>query len=127
MKLLIVLPTYNERPNIERVAEGILRHDFAHLMVVDDASPDGTGQIADALAAHHAGRIQVVHRQGPRGLGLAYIDDGLKRALQTDADAIGQMDADLSHDPIMPGCTAWRLLGWLSSSSTQFSSCFCDW
>ena len=98
MKLLIVLPTYNERPNIERVTEGILQHDFAHLLVVDDGSPDGTGQIADALAARHPGRVEVLHRQGPRGLGLAYVD-GLKRALETDADAIGQMDADLSHDP----------------------------
>ena len=98
MKLLIVLPTYNERPNIERVTEAILRHDFAHLMVVDDASPDGTGQIADALALRHPDRVQVVHRQGPRGLGLAYVE-GLNRALETDADAIGQMDADLSHDP----------------------------
>jgi dolichol-phosphate mannosyltransferase len=98
MKLLMVMPTYNERPNIERVTEGILRHDFAHLMVVDDASPDGTGQIADALAARYPDRMQVFHRQGPRGLGLAYVD-GLNRALATDADAIGQMDADLSHDP----------------------------
>ena len=98
MKLLVVMPTYNERPNIERVTEGILRHDFAHLLVVDDASPDGTGQIADTLAARHPGRIEVLHRQGPRGLGLAYVA-GLTRALESDADAIGQMDADLSHDP----------------------------
>lgn len=98
MKLLIVLPTYNERPNLERLTEGVLRHEFANLLVVDDASPDGTGEIADALAARYPGRIEVFHRQGPRGLGLAYVD-GLKRALATDADAIGQMDADLSHDP----------------------------
>ena len=98
MKLLIVMPTYNERPNIERVTAGILQHDFAHLLIVDDASPDGTGQVADELAARHPGRVHVLHRQGPRGLGLAYVD-GLKRALESDADAIGQMDADLSHDP----------------------------
>jgi dolichol-phosphate mannosyltransferase len=97
--VLIVLPTYNERPNIERVTEGILRHDFTRLLVVDDASPDGTGAIADSLAASRfAGRLEVMHRSGPRGLGRAYVD-GLRHALTTTADAIGQMDADLSHDP----------------------------
>lgn len=98
MKLLIVLPTYNEKPNLERVVERILRHDWAHVLVVDDASPDGTGEIADRLAAASGGRVQVCHRQGPRGLGLSYVE-GLRQALATDADAIGQMDADLSHDP----------------------------
>lgn len=99
MTVLVVLPTYNEGPNIERVTEGILQHDWARLLVVDDASPDGTGAIADSLAASRfAGRMDVMHRAGPRGLGRAYVD-GLRRALTTDADAIGQMDADLSHDP----------------------------
>ena len=99
MNVLIVLPTYNERPNIERVTEGILQHDWARLLVVDDASPDGTGAIADSLAAtRFAGRMEVLHRTGPRGLGRAYVD-GLTRALATNVDAIGQMDADLSHDP----------------------------
>ena len=74
MKLLIVMPTYNERPNLERVTAGILSHDFARLLIVDDASPDGTGAIADELAARHPGRVQVLHRKGPRGLGLAYVD-----------------------------------------------------
>jgi dolichol-phosphate mannosyltransferase len=96
--LLVVLPTYNERPNLERVAEGILRHPWARLLVVDDASPDGTGRIADDLAAQSGGRMTVLHRTGPRGLGLAYVD-GLRQALTTDAEAIGQMDADMSHDP----------------------------
>jgi dolichol-phosphate mannosyltransferase len=98
MTLLVVLPTYNERPNLERVAAGILEHPFTRLLVVDDASPDGTGAIADALAARAGGRVEVLHRSGPRGLGRAYID-GLRHALATQADAIGQMDADLSHDP----------------------------
>jgi dolichol-phosphate mannosyltransferase len=98
MKLLIVLPTYNERLNLERVVDEILRFDFANLLVVDDESPDGTGALADELAERWPGRIDVLHRRGPRGLGLAYVD-GLQRALQSDADAIGQMDADLSHDP----------------------------
>ena len=99
MNVLIVLPTYNERPNIERVTEGILQHGWTRLLVVDDASPDGTGAIADSLAASRfAGRLEVMHRTGPRGLGRAYVD-GLRRALTTNVDAIGQMDADLSHDP----------------------------
>jgi dolichol-phosphate mannosyltransferase len=98
MTVLVVLPTYNERPNLERVAAGILRHDATRLLVVDDASPDGTGAIADRLAAESPDRVSVLHRTGPRGLGLAYVD-GLRQALDTDVDAIGQMDADLSHDP----------------------------
>ncbi len=98
MTALIVLPTYNERLNLERVASGILAHAFTRLMVVDDASPDGTGQLAEELAARAGGRMEVLHRTGPRGLGLAYID-GLTKALQSEADAIVQMDADLSHDP----------------------------
>jgi dolichol-phosphate mannosyltransferase len=95
---LIVLPTYNEKPNLEKVAAGILAHDFTRLLVVDDGSPDGTGAIADRLAVETHGRVEVLHRTGPRGLGLAYVD-GLQRALRTNADAIIQMDADLSHDP----------------------------
>ena len=98
MIALVVLPTYNERPNLERVTSGIMAHDFTRLLVVDDNSPDGTGQLAEDLAARWPGRIDVMHRTGKRGLGLAYVD-GLKRALQTDSDAIVQMDADMSHDP----------------------------
>jgi dolichol-phosphate mannosyltransferase len=98
MTVLVVLPTYNERPNLERVAALVLQHAFTRLLVVDDASPDGTGEIADALAARSGGRVDVLHRTGARGLGRAYID-GLTRALATGADAICQMDADLSHDP----------------------------
>jgi dolichol-phosphate mannosyltransferase len=114
MTALIVLPTYNERPNLERVAAGILAHSFTRLLVVDDGSPDGTGAIADGLAAAWPGRVEVLHRTGPRGLGLAYID-GLTRALATDADAIVQMDADLSHDPtylpdLVRGLESWDLV-----------------
>lgn len=96
--LLVVLPTYNERANLERVIAGILAHDFTRVLVVDDGSPDGTGALADELAARHPGRVDVMHRTGTRGLGRSYID-GLRHALTTDADAICQMDADLSHDP----------------------------
>jgi dolichol-phosphate mannosyltransferase len=96
--LLIVLPTYNERASLERVIAGILAHEFTRVLVVDDASPDGTGVLADELARADPARIEVMHRAGPRGLGRSYID-GLRHALATDAHAIGQMDADLSHDP----------------------------
>jgi dolichol-phosphate mannosyltransferase len=98
MTFLVVLPTYNEHLNLEKVTTRIMAHKEARLLIVDDASPDGTGQIADDLAARFPGRIEVMHRTGPRGLGRSYVD-GLRRALQTDADVICQMDADLSHDP----------------------------
>src|SRR5262245_59372211 len=71
------------------------------LLVVDDASPDGTGEIADTLARQHEGRIEVMHRTGRRGLGRSYID-GIRRAIERpleSVDVICQMDADLSHDP----------------------------
>lgn len=98
MTFLVVLPTYNERLNLERVASGILAYENARLLVVDDNSPDGTGALADDLAGRYLGRVEVMHRTGPRGLGRSYID-GLRRALQSDADAICQMDADMSHNP----------------------------
>ncbi len=98
MTVLIVLPTYNERATIERVAEGILRHEWTRLLVVDDASPDGTAQAAVSVGERFPGRLDVLRRDGPRGLGLAYVE-GLGRALATGAEGIGQMDADLSHDP----------------------------
>jgi dolichol-phosphate mannosyltransferase len=98
MTVLVVLPTYNERANIETIAERLLQHPFTRILIVDDASPDGTGEVADRLAATTGGRVDVLHRKGPRGLGRAYID-GLRLALTTDATAICQMDADLSHDP----------------------------
>jgi dolichol-phosphate mannosyltransferase len=96
--MLVVMPTYNERANIEKVVAGILAHDFTRVLVVDDGSPDGTGAMADALALQHPGRVEVMHRTGPRGLGRSYID-GLKHALATGVETICQMDADLSHDP----------------------------
>jgi dolichol-phosphate mannosyltransferase len=99
MTLLVVLPTYNERLNLERAVDGILRHAFARILIVDDESPDGTGALADELAGRFPGRVEVMHRRGPRGLGLAYVD-GLRQALSSDSEAIGQMDADLSHDPV---------------------------
>lgn len=95
---LVVVPTFNERENLPVLARGVLAHEGFRLLVVDDGSPDGTGALADALAEAHPGRVEVMHRTGPRGLGRSYVD-GLRRAVQSDADLIFQMDADLSHDP----------------------------
>ncbi len=96
--MLVVMPTYNERANLEPVVAGILAHAFTRVLIVDDGSPDGTGVLADELAVRHPGRVEVMHRTGPRGLGLSYID-GLRHAVASDVETICQMDADLSHDP----------------------------
>lgn len=95
---LVVCPTYNERDNLPLLVRGVLAYDGFNILVVDDGSPDGTGAVADRLAAEHPGRIEVLHRTGPRGLGRSYVD-GLRHALKTDAALIFQMDADLSHNP----------------------------
>jgi dolichol-phosphate mannosyltransferase len=99
MNALVVVPTYNERDNLPVLAAGILANAGCRLLVVDDASPDGTGAVADTLAADHPGRVFVMHRTGQRGLGRSYID-GLQRAVaMPDVDLVFQMDADLSHNP----------------------------
>ena len=97
--VLVVVPTYNERDNLPVLVRAVLARDGYRLLVVDDGSPDGTGQIADDLAREYPGRIDVMHRTGPRGLGRAYID-GLRAAIADGrAELICQMDADLSHNP----------------------------
>jgi len=95
----VVLPTYNERENLEGIADAILRAlPEASLLVVDDRSPDGTGELADTLAAREP-RLSVLHRPGKQGLGAAY-RDGFRWVLDRgDARAVVQMDADFSHDP----------------------------
>jgi dolichol-phosphate mannosyltransferase len=98
MKCLIVLPTYNERQNLPRIVPAILAQspDF-DVLVVDDNSPDGTGRLADELAAGDR-RVAVLHRAGKRGLGTAYLE-GFKYALLHGYDFVFEMDADFSHDP----------------------------
>jgi dolichol-phosphate mannosyltransferase len=98
MNALILIPTYNERENLPIVVGRVLAHPGARILVIDDGSPDGTGAVADHLASEHRGRLSVMHRTGPRGLGRSYLD-GFRAALASDADVICQMDADLSHDP----------------------------
>src|ERR1700761_6007185 len=94
---LIIVPTYNERDNLPRMAAKLMSLPGVDLLVVDDNSPDGTGKIADELAAKEP-RIQVLHRSEKDGLGRAYIA-GFKWALQKQYDFIFEMDCDFSHDP----------------------------
>jgi len=96
---LVVLPTYNERENIEPIVLAILGQSAdLEVLVVDDNSPDGTGEIVDRLARAHPKRVHVMHRAGKRGLGTAYIE-GFSWALARDYEFVFEMDADFSHDP----------------------------
>lgn len=98
MKAIVVIPTYNERDNIVRLSGEILaQHPDLRILFVDDNSPDGTGDLADELAAGN-GRISVIHRSGKLGLGSAY-RAGFKAALAAGADYLIEMDADFSHSP----------------------------
>ena len=98
MAAIVVIPTYNERDNIPPLVERLLAHDDVRVLVVDDNSPDRTGDVADALAARDPSRVSVLHRTTDRGFGRSYID-GITRALREPVDVICQMDADFSHDP----------------------------
>ncbi|RNC68718.1 MAG: polyprenol monophosphomannose synthase [Desulfuromonadales bacterium] len=98
MKVYVVVPTYNERDNIALLIERVLEQlDSIHVLVVDDNSPDGTGEIVDRIASANP-RVHILHRKGKMGLGSAYCE-GFTIALQHGADYIVEMDADFSHDP----------------------------
>jgi dolichol-phosphate mannosyltransferase len=100
MRALIIIPTYNERDNIQQLIPMLMdMNPPLRILVVDDNSPDGTGTLVDNLASKND-RIQVLHRPGKQGLGSAYIA-GFKHAIQQDVDCIFEMDADFSHDPGM--------------------------
>lgn len=100
MKTTVVLPTYNEADNLSPMIAALLALPLPDLsvLIVDDNSPDGTGQVADQLVAHHRDQVNVIHRVGKNGLGTAYLA-GFNQALQSNAQAIVQMDADFSHSP----------------------------
>ncbi|MDD5110559.1 MAG: polyprenol monophosphomannose synthase [Patescibacteria group bacterium] len=103
----LIIPTYNERVNLEPLLQQIFQLGLPGLrvLVVDDHSPDGTGELADQLAARYPG-LSVLHRPGKAGLGRAYVD-GFRRALQAGAGVLLQMDADFSHDPaVLPQLVA---------------------
>lgn len=102
LRALVVMPTYNEVGNLAAIVRAIVGQPGFGVLVVDDDSPDGTGGVADQLAAEFAGVVDVLHRRGDRGLGSSY-RDGLRRALQVGAPFIVQMDADWSHDPAYLG------------------------
>lgn len=98
MKALVIIPTYNERENLAEIVPQVLAIPGFEVLVVDDASPDGTGDVAEGLAAS-TGRVHVLHRPGKLGLGSAYVA-GFRWALErTDAPFLFEMDADFSHDP----------------------------
>ena len=97
-RALVIVPTYNERENIERLVATVLGQDASlDVLVVDDGSPDGTGEIADRLAEQNP-RVHAVHRPKKMGLGTAYLT-GFRWALERDYAFIFEMDADFSHDP----------------------------
>jgi dolichol-phosphate mannosyltransferase len=97
-RVLVVTPTYNERDNLPGFVCEVLRTvPGAHVLVVDDASPDGTGRVADELAASDE-RVSVLHRPGKLGLGTAYVE-GFRHAMALGYDVVLEMDADMSHDP----------------------------
>lgn len=99
-QLTVVIPTYNEAENLPALAADLWSLSIPDLkiLIIDDASPDGTGEIAEGLSHSKPERISVIHRSGKLGLGTAYIA-GFKHALQAGAEAIAQMDADFSHSP----------------------------
>lgn len=105
---IVVVPTYNEADNLEKIVGEVLKQPaLVDLLIVDDNSPDGTGHIADALAqaSESAGRVHVLHRPAKEGLGRAYLA-GFAWALERGYDAVVEMDADLSHDPLyLPSMT----------------------
>ncbi len=98
-KVIIITPTYNEKDNLETFAKKIVSLDpNFHLLIIDDNSPDGTGQIADYLASNFS-QVKVIHREKKLGLGTAYIE-GFNYALKNNYDLIFEIDGDLSHDPV---------------------------
>ncbi|HSM72928.1 MAG TPA: polyprenol monophosphomannose synthase [Anaerolineales bacterium] len=109
MKFVVVLPTYNEAENLPRLVSALfsLPLDLS-VLVVDDNSPDGTGSVAEELSKENPGRMHVLHREGKLGLRSAYLE-GFAKAFETGADAVVQMDADFSHDPVVLNEMAKRI------------------
>jgi dolichol-phosphate mannosyltransferase len=100
LQITVIVPTYNEAENLPNLFSALFSLPLPDLklLVVDDHSPDGTGQIADGLAEKYPGRVSVLHRSGKLGLRTAYLE-GFQKAIAAGAEAVAQMDADFSHDP----------------------------
>jgi dolichol-phosphate mannosyltransferase len=100
LKLTVVIPTYNEAENLPKLVSAIFSLPLPKLkiLIVDDQSPDGTGEIANKLSLEYMGRLSLIERSGKLGLGTAYVN-GFAHALADGAEAIAQMDADFSHPP----------------------------
>jgi dolichol-phosphate mannosyltransferase len=99
LRIVVVVPTYNEAENLPRLVSALIALPLdLNILVVDDNSPDGTGQIADDLAEAYPERVSVMHRSGKLGLSSAYLQ-AFHKLFDRDVDAIAQMDADFSHDP----------------------------
>lgn len=98
MKITMVIPTYNESENLPKLVHDVLALPLEdiHVLIVDDNSPDGTGDVAEKLRVQYNDRVHCLHRAGKLGLGSAY-REGFKKAIEEGADYIGQMDADFSH------------------------------
>lgn len=109
MRTVLILPTYNERDNLDRMVGTLLGlYPEADILIADDNSPDGTGEIADGLACRHPHRVCVLHRKAKDGLGRAYVD-AFNHVLKMGYEAVVQMDADFSHDPAQVGDLLARL------------------
>jgi dolichol-phosphate mannosyltransferase len=115
VKAVVCLPTYNERENLERMVRA-LSDKGVSVLVVDDNSPDGTGEVADRLATE-LGYLEVLHRDRKEGLGPAYVA-GFRHALAGGADLVLEMDADFSHDP----ADVTRLITWASEADVVLGS-----
>ena len=99
MRIVVIIPTYNEADNLPKLVSALLTLPLdLNILVVDDNSPDGTGRIADDLASDHPVRVHVMHRTGKLGLSSAYLQ-AFRSLFDDTVDAIGQMDADFSHEP----------------------------
>jgi len=99
LSVFVIIPTYNERENLPRILSTVAeRLPEAHILVVDDNSPDGTGDLAESLMQSFGGRLHILHRQKKEGLGPAYIA-GFKEAMSLGAQKLIEMDADFSHPP----------------------------
>ena len=100
VKTFIVVPTYNEKENLQILVESLFKLDIEdlHILIVDDNSPDGTGEIAHEIKEKTPDRVSVLHRKGKLGLGTAYLT-GFKYCLDQGGEQIVQMDADFSHNP----------------------------